>query len=498
VRKAIIFLSVLSATCLGIVGCGGGSKTTTSTSNPVPVVLTIQDQAPAGLTTLSFGIQITGVSLQNSGGGSDVSLLSSPVTVNLSNLQTLSSLLANTTAPAGTYSGMTITFASPQVSVINNTTGTLTDGGSGSCPVSTTAACSLAPALTASSVMITSAPFPLTLTTGTPVQIALDFNSADSLVNTSQVLSINPMVTVTTNTTPNATTNNLADFTNATGQVTSASNNQVVVTDLSTGQSLTLATTANTTYNGFNTSSTCTTANTFGCVQAGQNVNFNFGIPTSAGAGPTLTSINLNNGVTNGVTGTVISTNPLEVVVTSESPAFSSSASGVAVGQVVMVSPSTGATFSAQTDGATLPAGLTFSAANNLVVGQSLLLDSTGFTAGSGTTPGTIATDNLTLVPSQFGGTINTLNSSDQSFDLNGLNGEFTGNGVTDVTVDTGANTTFTGSTTNNFTGLAAGNTVNVGGLLFNSPTEGGAPVLVGGQVGVTGTTAAAAALRSH
>jgi hypothetical protein len=498
VRKAILWFSVAPAICLGLIGCGGSSKTTPPTASSVPVVLTMQDQPPAGLTTLSFGIQITGVSLQTSGGGSDVSLLASPVIVNLSNLQTVNSLLANTSAPAGTYSGITITFANPQVSVINNTQATLTDGGTGSCPVSATASCSLAPALSSSSVMITNAPFPLTLAAGTPIQIALDVNSADSLVNTAQVLSIDPTVTVTTNTTPNATTSNIADFTNATGQVTSASNNQVVVTDLSTGQPLTLATNANTTFTGFNTSTTCTTANTFACVQTGQNVNFNFGVSGAAGSSPTLQSLNLNSGITNGVTGTVISTNPFEVVITSESPAFSGAAAGVAVGQVVIVNPSIGATFSAQTNGATLPAGLTFGAVNNVGVGQSVLLDSTGFTAGTGIAPGIVTTDNVTLVPSQFGGTINTLNSTNQSFDLNGLNGMFTGNNISDVTVNTSTTgTTFTGGTTNDFTGLAAGNTVNVGGLLFNSPTAGGAPVLVGGQVGVTGTTAAAA-LRSR
>src|SRR5580692_4542580 len=100
------------------VGCGGGKSTPTASA--VPVVLTIQDQPPAGLTALSFQIQITGVSLQGSSASNDVSLLSSPVTVNLSDLQTVNSLLANTSAPAGTYSGITITFANPKVTLLNN------------------------------------------------------------------------------------------------------------------------------------------------------------------------------------------------------------------------------------------------------------------------------------------------------------------------------------------------------------------------------------------
>jgi hypothetical protein len=179
----------------------------------------------------------------------------------------------------------------------------------------------------------------------------------------------------------------------------------------------------------------------------------------------------------------------LQVLVTSETPAFSGGTSGLAVGQVVEVNPSTGAAFSAQTNGGTLPAGLTFGGIGDVGVGQSVMLDSTGFTAGTGTAPGTLTTDNVTLVPSQFSGSIDTLNATNQNFTLNGLNGLFTGNNVNSVTVNTGANTAFSG-VTGGFAGLAAGNNVNVGGLLLNSPTG---PTLVGGQVGVTGTTAAAA-----
>jgi Domain of unknown function (DUF4382) len=499
VRKAILWFSIMPLACLTFIGCGGSSKSTPPASS-VPVVLTIQDQPPAGITALSFGIQITGVSLQSStGNDSSVSLLSSPITVNLSDLQTVNSLLANTSAPAGTYSGITITFANPQVSVLNNTGSSLSDG-TNTCATSTatTSPCSLTPALSASSVMITTAPFPLTLTAGTPIQLAIDFNSNDSLLNNAGTLGITPSVTVTTSTTPNATTNNIADFTNGTGQVTSASNNSVVVTDLSTGQPLTLASSANTTFTGFNTSATCTTANTFACVQQGQIVNFNFGISGASGSGPTLQSLNLNSGITNGVTGTVIGVNPgtnqLQVLVTNESPAFSGGTTGLAVGQVVEVNPATGATFSAQTNGGTLPAGLMFGSINDVGVGQSVLLDSTGFTAGTGTAPGTLTADNLTLVPSQFSGSVNALNASDQSFTVNGLNGLFTGNQVNSIAVNTGSSTAFTG-VTGGFNGLAVGNNVNVGGTLFNSPTG---PVLVGGQVGVTGTTTATAALQSR
>jgi hypothetical protein len=299
-------------------------------------------------------------------------------------------------------------------------------------------------------------------------------------------------VTVTVTSTTNAGTNNIADFTNATGQVTSASNNQLVVTDLSTGQSLTLTSNSNTTFTGFNTSATCTTANTFGCLQAGQIVNFNFGISGAAGSMPTLQTVNLNSGITNGVTGTVVGvnaqTNQLEVLVTSETPAFQNQSSGLKVGQVVFVNPSQTAAFSVQANGQTIPAGLTFASINDVAVGQTVLLDSTGFTAGTSGAPGVLTTDNVTLMPSQFGGTVGTLNSSNQSFTVTGLNGLFVENGIPLVTVDTGTGTVFTG-VTGGFTGLGVGNTTTVGGFLFNTPNG---PVLVGGQVIVTPSGAAA------
>ena len=145
--------------------------------------------------------------------------------------------------------------------------------------------------------------------------------------------------------------------------------------------------------------------------------------------------------------------------------------------------------FSVQSNGQTLPAGLNFTGISNVAVGQSVLLDSTGFTAGTGGANGTLTTDQVMLAPSQFNGTINSLNSTNQAFTVNGLNGVFTDNGVNLVNVDTGTTTTFTG-VNGGFTGLANGNQVAVGGLLFETPTG---PVLVGQQVGVASTTVAAA-----
>jgi hypothetical protein len=202
-----------------------------------------------------------------------------------------------------------------------------------------------------------------------------------------------------------------------------------------------------------------------------------------SGAGETLQSINLNSGVSSGIMGTVTgvnhSTNQFDVVVTGIAPG--SRVSDVTVGQTILVNPSTGAAFSAQTNGATLPAGLSFAGVNNVGIGQTVLLNSTGFTAGSVSTPGTLTTNNVTLEPSQFAGTVGALNSGNQSFTVTGLNGLFTLNGVPTLTVDTGTSTNFTGTT--GFTGLTPGEVETTGGLVFETT---GGPVVTGTQVSTT------------
>jgi hypothetical protein len=493
VRKVFVLFAAVPFLMALMAGCGGSGHHTTA--NSVPIVLTIQDQStiPTGLTVVSLTVQVTGVTLQGTTGSSSTSLLSSPVTVNLSNLQTMNELLANTSADAGTFNSIMITFANASATILNNSTTTFTDGTT-SCPPATsnTTTCTLAPAFNPTSVTISTAPFPLTLTANTPININIDFNTGESFANSNGTLSLAPSVTVTTNTTTSATTGNLNDFTNVTGQVTAVGTNQVTVTDTETGQSLTLGTTTNTVFNNFNTSSTCTTANTFACVQKDQIVSLNFGTTGASGATATISSISLQNGITQGVTGTVIGVTPgsntAEVVITGVTPAFATANAGVKVGQVVTVTTNPQTTFSIESNGATLPSGLNFASLGDVGVGQSVVLNSTAFTAGTGGAPGSITADQVMLAPTQFTGTINSVNTGSQSFTTNGLNGLFTSNDVNQVTVDTGTGTSFTGVT--GFSGLASGNNVTMGGLLFQTSTG---PVLVGQQVGVTTTTTTAA-----
>jgi hypothetical protein len=481
VRKGLLYISILTAfMCVGLAGCGDSANSV----NSVPMVVTLRSTAPTpGVSLLSFGIKITNVTLKGGNGLADATIVSNPLTVNLAGLMTSSALLASTSAPAGTYSGVSITFASPQLVLLNNSGASFGDG-TKTCAstTSTTSPCVLSPMLAQSTVTVTSG-FPLTLVSGSPVDLLLDFNQASSIIGAAGVFTVEPTLTATASSALNAKTNNVADFVNVTGQVTAAANNQLNVTDLTTGQALSLGAGSGTTFSGFNTSSTCTTANTFGCLSTGQIVNFNFGISGMPGAMPQLGNVNLNNGITNGITGTVIgqnSANQNEVLVMSMTPGFQTQNNGLTTGQVVTVNPSNTTTFGVQNSGTTIPAGLNFTGLSNIGVGQSVLLNSTGFTAGVGGAPGTLATNNVTLVPSEFTGTVGSINTSAESFALGGLNGLF--GTVPQLTVQTGTTTTFNGVT--GFNGLTNGGLATVGGSLFMTPAGG---VIVGNSVNGVG-----------
>ena len=288
--------------------------------------------------------------------------------------------------------------------------------------------------------------------------------------------SFTPTFSVSTNSTALAD-GNLVDISSVTGQVTNVGSNSFTVTDSNTGATQTFNVGTGTTFGAF----TGCAANNFTCLQTNQIVTLNYGVGTDMAQTLTATSITPYNGYTQGVMGTVISTNPgantFNVVVTGESPTLN----GVSTGQVITVSPGAGATYGIS-GGATAPAGSSFASVTDVIPGQSVFINSTGVTTG-GTYP-VVASDQVQLAPTQFTGTVNALNSP--NFTVNGLNSFYTGNGVNSVNVVTNTNTNFNGITGNAFSGLTTGGGVSLGGYYYNSPTG---PVFVSNQVYGTATT---------
>src|SRR5579863_350880 len=90
-------------------GGGGGNQT-------APIYLAFHDTAAAGITVTSFQVTVTGAVLQPG----NVSLLSAPQTIELTQLQTNSAFLSTTNVPLATYTSLTVTYASPQYTFLND------------------------------------------------------------------------------------------------------------------------------------------------------------------------------------------------------------------------------------------------------------------------------------------------------------------------------------------------------------------------------------------
>src|SRR5260370_17241287 len=164
-RKLAFLTSAILSVAALTAGCGGGSQTTQPPLAPRSVSLSIRDNPPAGVSVLSFEINVTGATLQPSDASkAAVPLVTSPIEVELTQLETEKALLNALNAPDGTYTSVSFTFANPQLTILNQTGQTITMG-TQTCL--TGQVCEFKPALNQSSCTITSTPFPLT-TTATP------------------------------------------------------------------------------------------------------------------------------------------------------------------------------------------------------------------------------------------------------------------------------------------------------------------------------------------
>jgi len=119
-RKLAFLSSAVLSVAVLTVGCGGGTQTTRPPLAPRSVSLSIRDNPPAGVSVLSFEINVTGASLQPSDATKPtVSLVTSPIEVELTQLETEKALLNAVNAPEGSYSSISLTFANPELTILN-------------------------------------------------------------------------------------------------------------------------------------------------------------------------------------------------------------------------------------------------------------------------------------------------------------------------------------------------------------------------------------------
>ncbi|MFZ0035795.1 MAG: hypothetical protein WAK91_00115, partial [Candidatus Acidiferrales bacterium] len=161
----------------GSLGSGSSAPFTLAISSPFTIGTV--DNPPSGVTVISFRIMVTGAVLQPG----NVSLITTPQTIELTQLQTDNFTLGTTNVPTGNYTSLDLTLANPDMTIYNGA------GSVANCAVGTI--CELQPTLTVSSVTLSPA---VTISANAPAGAELELSVNDSL---QPDLSFNPSLGLT-------------------------------------------------------------------------------------------------------------------------------------------------------------------------------------------------------------------------------------------------------------------------------------------------------------
>jgi len=461
------FLAILGLSGILLVsGCGtkplGGGIGSGSTA---PFTLAVTDQPPSGVTLLSFTITITGAVLQPG----NVAVLNSPVTIEVTQLQTDTNLLANMTIPAGNYTDLILTFSNPSVTILNQSIPL------GACAVGQI--CQIAESLATSTVDFNSTPLPLTVSSGTPVGMLLDI-SLNNLLQSDMSLDLSAPGGFALSQIQNVTTSTvLGTAGDVAGVVTSVGSNQFTFTTLG-GISVTASTTSNTQF--FFPALTCA-ANDFTCVTTGEIIAADLSLLGDGSFQAGSVAFEDNSGDSE-ISGTIVSVNSLAnpptfgIIVHGSAP----TANGVNVGDQATVTIEPAAMLLVDQDVLGLASGFTFASAADLVVGQEVLVRAD--TIQTAVSPITISSSQIVLRQSEWTANVGVINAGNASFALGSLPSLFTTalpTNISSLNVDTSASTQFLNLTPAGIGGLASQNPVSVKGLVFNTITNIGSPSVV-------------------
>ena len=493
---------IVALLLLGLVGCSSNSATNSSTSSPtnnsstVPVSLSMTDDPPSGVTVLFFQISLTAANLTPASGSGNVSLLNNntPIQVDVTQLQAISDFLSTANVAGGLYNSLTLTFSSPQLVIFNESDQTIAS----TCPVQTV--CQLTPQTDGSSTLtFSSTPFPLTLTAGNPLGFLLDFH-LNQVIQSDLSVNLGVANGVTIKELPSAPPSGPPRFGLLSGTVQNVNSNQNQFT-LQTrwGWTFTIDVNGSTTYQNF-PSSACSTSE-FSCVATGDIVQVQVANVEADGTLLAASVSFVQTAAQQVVQGNIVNLSTVNgstvmTLLLHWSPNFNSLPWG---GMASVTVPSTAA-FSVDSGNFTIPSGLSFSGASDLLVGQNVQVDVvSGTLSNSGGTgrwaPPSVSftTGNVELEPSQITGTITAINANASSFTIttfanffgpwsswNASNANWT---PTQITVDTTTQTTFEGITPDNFSGLTTNSVASVRGWLFASPSAATPSTQVAGTV---------------
>jgi hypothetical protein len=515
-RKALSVLAIF-VTASAAPWLSGCSSTATSTNqiqpppaSSVPVSLTMTDDPPAGVSVLFFQVSLTAASLQPTS-GSPVSLLpnGTSIQIDVTKLQALSAFLSTANVPAGSYSGLSLTFANPQLVIFNTSDQSIAS----TCAVGSV--CQLTPAIdNSATVALSGNPFPVTVAANTPLGLLIDYHlntiiQPDLSVNLSAAngVSVAPLV-------PPSAPLQPPQFGFLTGTVESVSADQTQFTvQTAWGRTFTIDTNSSTVHVDW---PPCASPGALSCLSAGTVVQVQIASVESNGDLLAAQVTWLQAAGQQTVVGAIVAIPPLPLpagetvllVMLHQNPTASTSLPVGAVAQVAVWGPGSGGghsvtTFSIDSNGFNIPSGFTFASPNDLGVGQTVQI-----TVTPGTLTGPVCTTVITangwgppcvlsftasglqLEPSQITGTIASIGSG--SFGLNTFPNIFLGpwspNAVPNngLIVETTSQTTYQGFSPDNFSGLADNDLVSVSGWVF--PQNGALTPAVGPPIVVAQT----------
>jgi hypothetical protein len=476
----LIFLLLLGCSSAPV----SNSNTNANSSSGVPVSLSMTDDPPSGVTVLFFQISLTSAYLTPSSGGSTVSLLNNntPVQVDVTQLQALSAFLSTANVAAGTYKSLTLTFGSPQLVIFNNSDETIAS----TCALDTV--CQLTPQIDNSATLtFSSAPFPVDLSQGTPLGFLLDFH-LNNVIQSDLSVNLGVANGVTLKELPSTPPIGPPQFGFLFGTVQSvnASQNQFTM-QTRWGWTVTVDVNSSTTYQNF-PSSTCS-AGSLSCLASGDVVQVQVASVQSKDTLLAASVSYIQAASQQAAEGNIINLstangNTIMTLLLHWSP----NASALPFGGLASVTVPAMATYSVDSGNFTIPSGLSFASASDLLVGQQVQVEVVPGTLGNSAVSGpwappavSFTTNSVELEPSQITGTVAAINANGSSFTLatfpnlfgpwSNANSSHSNWTPTQITIDTTSQTLFQNLTPDSFSGLSTNSMVSVQGWLFSTPT---------------------------
>jgi uncharacterized protein DUF5666 len=496
-KLAKLSLAVFVAFFLASCGDGSGGRTSVSsivptpsvptpivaTPSDVPITVSMQDSQPAGVSVLSFQIEITSASLTSVDTTSPhVALLTSHPDIELGHLQAEPVLLGSLNVPAGRYRA-SVTFSNPRMAILNNSGSSITTGGT-ACPTSTAivkSVCKLTPRLNPASP---EAALIIELVSNSPVGLLVHFDLDASLQTD---LSITPTIDVQ-QLLPSAAA--VIHKEHLVGTITGiAAPNFTLRPGMGLGSTtpppaVNLATDGNTQYNFKDPRDDGLAAppcgvNGFSCLAVGQTVRVTANVLSGAGLlvlGVGLFEQHDDPALEGTIVGVDAVHNQFQLVMQDgQWTAARQPTAGAAIGVLVTVNVTSATVYEIDLDGATLAPGLQFKGISDLTMGQSVEIQPPGPAAVSITSTGiAFFTMRVRLDETQVTGVVAAPITS-TTFMLGSLPPLFNG---TSIQVQTLSTTQFENVT--GVSGLTAGQKVSTAGLLFNTASG---PTLVAERV---------------